>query len=61
MTAEKKKSRTIMHVELTPRLRQKLDAIVSELKRDPRLEGLGISRQAAMRHAVNAYENKPEG
>jgi hypothetical protein len=53
---EQKKKRRIMHVELTPRLRAKLDAIVVELKKDPRFEGVDVSRQSAWRHAVIAYE-----
>lgn len=52
------RNRNIMHVELTPRLRTKLDAIVAELRDDPRLEGLEISRQTALRHAVNAFTLK---
>lgn len=57
--SEKKKTRNIMHVELTPKLRAKLDAILCELKRDPRLDGVDVSRQTAWRHAVTAYELKP--
>lgn len=52
------RNRNIMHVELTPRLRSKLDAIVAELRDDPRLEGIEVSRQTALRHAVNAYHPK---
>lgn len=56
---KKKRARgTIMHVELTPKVRAKLDAIVGELKKDPRLEGCDISRQTALRQAVLAYELK---
>jgi hypothetical protein len=47
-----------MHVELTPRLRAKLDAIRAELRKDPRLDGIDVSRQTALRHAVNAYDTK---
>ena len=60
MEAMAKKNRNIMHVELTPRLRDKLDAIAMELRKDPRLEGAAITRQTALRHAVNAYEMKGE-
>lgn len=55
---KKKRPRTIMHVELTPKMRAKLDAIVGELKQDPRLEGGKVSRQTALRQAVLAYELK---
>ena len=49
------KKRNIMHVEITPKLRKKLDEIVSELKTDPRIEGVEVTRQTALRHAVHAY------
>lgn len=52
------RNRNIMHVELTPKMRAKLDDIVAELRDDPRLEGVDISRQTALRQAVNAYELK---
>jgi hypothetical protein len=52
------RNRNIMHVELTPRLRAKLDAIRAELRKDPRLDGIDVSRQTALRHAVNAYDTK---
>lgn len=58
MTESKKKIRHILHVEISPSVRVKLDAIVAELKRDPRLEGVEISRQTAIRHAVIAYGGK---
>ncbi len=47
-----------MHVELTPRLRAKLEAIRTELKGDPRLDGTEVTRQTAWRHAVIQYELK---
>lgn len=52
------RNRNIMHVELTPKMRTKLDAIVAELRDDPRLEGVDISRQTALRQAVTAYALK---
>ena len=58
MSEKKKTHRNIMHVELTPRLRVKLTAIMKELGDDPRPEGVEISRQTALRHAVNSYALK---
>ncbi len=58
MSEPKKKARHILHVELTPRLRDKLDGIVAELKDDPRLEAVEVTRQTALRHAVNQYVGK---
>jgi hypothetical protein len=56
---KKKRPRgSIMHVELTPRLRAKLEAIRTELKGDPRLDGTDVTRQTAWRHAVISYELK---
>lgn len=56
----KKKRGSIMHVELDERLRSKLDAIAEELKADPRIEHVRhrVSRQVALRYAVNAYTAK---
>lgn len=53
----KAKSRNIMHVELPPALRVKLDAIKRELQTDPRNEALKskITRQDALRHAITVY------
>lgn len=53
-----KKNRHILHVELTPRMRAKLDAIVAHLKDDPRLEGVTVNRQTALRHAVITFDPK---
>ena len=58
VTESKKKNRHILHVELTPRMRAKLDGIVAELKDDPRLEGVDVTRQTALRHAVICYPGK---
>lgn len=49
-----------MHLELSASHRAKLDAIVAELRADPRVEGLAkkLSRQDAARYAINAYTAK---
>ena len=56
----KKKRGSIMHLDLDDRSRAKLDAIVEELRADPRIEHMRhrVSLQVAARYAINAYPAK---